>query len=376
MRLRKIIGQVHLWMGLSSGVLVCFLGITGCLLAFQKEIDSLRINEQYVLPLDKPMLPPSILKKHAADALPGKQLHSITYGARDKSTVVSSYHRNPDYYYLVYVNPYSGNVLRVRDMQSDFFRVVLDGHFYLWLPPAIGKPIVATATLIFLLLLISGIVLWWPKNKAARKQRFSLKWQASWRRRNYDLHSVLGFYACVVLVLIAVTGLVWGFEWMAKGVYRISSVGKAAPVYYEVHSDVSSKKDAAVHPEDLLYYRFAQELPRGGSLELHFPEQDSSAIEVAVNPDESTYWKTDYRYFDRYSLAELSVRHSYGRLQDAHFADKLARMNYDIHVGAIGGFTGKLIAFFSSLIAASLPVSGFLIWRGRRKKSLKNNSWK
>jgi uncharacterized iron-regulated membrane protein len=376
MQLRKIIGQVHLWLGLSSGVLVCFLGITGCLLAFQKEIDSIRINEQYVLPQQRPMLAPAALKMSAAAVLPGKQLHSITYGGRDRSAVVSSYHRNPNYYYLVYLNPYSGNVLRVRDMQSDFFRVVLDGHFYLWLPPAIGKPIVASATLIFLLLLISGIVLWWPKNKAARKQRFSLKWQASWRRRNYDLHSVLGFYACVVLVLIAVTGLVWGFEWMAKGVYRISSGGKAAPAYYEVHSDLRNEKDAAVHPEDLLYYRFAPELPRGGSLELHFPETDSSAIEVAVNPDESTYWKTDYRYFDRYSLAELSVRHSYGRLQDAHFADKLARMNYDIHVGAIGGFTGKLIAFFASLIAASLPVTGFMIWRGRRKKALKNNSWK
>ncbi|MCK7554360.1 PepSY domain-containing protein [Chitinophaga sedimenti] len=43
-------------------------------------------------------------------------------------------------------------------------------------------------------------------------------------------------------------------------------------------------------------------------------------------------------------------------------------MNYDIHVGAIGGLTGKFIAFFASFICASLPVTGFLVWWGRRKK--------
>ena len=44
-------------------------------------------------------------------------------------------------------------------------------------------------------------------------------------------------------------------------------------------------------------------------------------------------------------------------------------MNYDIHVGAVLGLPGKILAFFASLIAASLPVTGFVIWWGRRKKS-------
>jgi uncharacterized iron-regulated membrane protein len=44
-------------------------------------------------------------------------------------------------------------------------------------------------------------------------------------------------------------------------------------------------------------------------------------------------------------------------------------MNYDIHVGAIGGLTGKIIAFIASLVCASLPVTGFLIWWGKRRKS-------
>jgi len=49
-------------------------------------------------------------------------------------------------------------------------------------------------------------------------------------------------------------------------------------------------------------------------------------------------------------------------------ADKIVRMNYDIHVGAVLGLPGKFLAFFASLVAASMPVTGFCIWWGRRKK--------
>ncbi|NLE31428.1 MAG: PepSY domain-containing protein [Bacteroidales bacterium] len=44
-------------------------------------------------------------------------------------------------------------------------------------------------------------------------------------------------------------------------------------------------------------------------------------------------------------------------------------MNYDIHVGSIGGWAGKFLLFFVSFFIASLPVSGFLIWWQRRKKT-------
>jgi uncharacterized iron-regulated membrane protein len=43
-------------------------------------------------------------------------------------------------------------------------------------------------------------------------------------------------------------------------------------------------------------------------------------------------------------------------------------MNYDIHVGQILGLTGKIIAFLASLICASLPITGFIIWWGKRNK--------
>ncbi|MBC8988152.1 PepSY domain-containing protein [Pedobacter sp. N36a] len=101
---------------------------------------------------------------------------------------------------------------------------------------------------------------------------------------------------------------------------------------------------------------------------MHVPDHAKSAIKVAINPDTDTFWKADYLYYDQYTLKEMEVRHSYGKLKNASMADKITRMNYDIHIGAIAGLPGKILAFLASLIAASLPITGFLIWRGRKKK--------
>jgi len=367
MTVKKVIVQLHLWLGFTSGLVVLFLGITGCILAFEHEIRSVTESYQYVEVEDRPYLPPSEIKKITDKNLPDKTIHGIAYHQPGNAIVASFY--SLEYYYLMYLNPYSGEVLKVKDMSSDFFRIIINGHFYLWLPAEIGQPIVATATLIFVLMMITGIILWWPRNKAARKQRFSIKWSAKWRRVNYDLHNVLGFYITWVAIFIALTGLMWGFQWFAKSVYWVSSGGKEMIEFYMPVSDKLAESNLDAPTVDVLWQRMAKEYPNVKVLEVHIPENDSSAIEVAANPDDDTYWKADYRYFDQYTLAEIPVTHMYGKLDEASVADRIVRMNYDIHVGAIAGLPGKIIAFIASLICASLPVTGFYIWWGRRKKA-------
>lgn len=371
MTVKKLIHTLHLWLGLTSGLVVFIISITGCLYAFQEEIGNATEPFRFVEARQVAMLPPSKLKDIARQALPGKHIHAVLYGDAGKAAQAIFYQFDPEYYYLVYLNPYTGEVLRVKDMERDFFHLVLDGHFYLWLPPAIGKPVVATTTLIFVLMLISGIVLWWPKNKTAAKQRFWFKWKEGmqWKRKNYDLHNVLGFYSSWVVIILALTGLIWGFEWFNNSVYRLAG-GTKSTLFQEA---ISARKPALALTNqapaiDRIWQRMRAENPTAKTLEVHVPDTDSSAISVNINTEAGTYWKTDYRYFDQYTLKELTVGHVYGRFNDAQFADKLIRMNYDIHVGAIGGLAGKILACCVSLIAASLPVTGFLIWRGRRRK--------
>lgn len=368
MDIKKIVGKIHLWLGISSGLVVFIISVTGCIYAFQAEIQNLTQSYRFVAYEEKPVLPPSQLAAIASKELPGKKIHAVLYAKPGKAAQVIFYDFDPEYYYFVYLNPYSGEVLKVKDENADFFRIVLMGHFYLWLPPVPGQLIATSATLIFLVMLISGLILWWPKNKKATKQRFRIKWSAKWRRKNYDLHNVLGFYITWVAIILAATGMVFGFQWFAKGVHRIAG-GKKELMYIEPTSDTTKMISQVDIPAgDKLYYKLRLENPTAEVMEVHVPESKTAPILVTVNQEDGTYWRTDYRYFDQYTLQELPVNHIYGRLDEANTADKLLRMNYDIHTGAIIGLPGKILAFFASLIAASLPITGFYIWWGRRNK--------
>jgi len=370
--IKKAIVKIHLWLGLTSGLVVFIVSITGCLYAFQAELQELTQPFRRVDKQDLPLLPPSELEAIAINELPGKKIHSAIYEkGGDRAAVVSFYDFDPLYYYLVYINPYDGRVLKVKNMSHDFFYQVLQGHFYLWLPATIGQPVVATSTLVFVIMLITGLVLWWPKKNKA-KQRFTIKWSAKWRRKNYDLHNVLGFYTTWIALILALTGLVWGFEWFANSVYQLAGGDK---ILYEEQSSFKVSDDVVEKPLDKLWIKLKNENPNVDILEVHFPTSDTTSLAVTINPDRKTYWKADYRFFDQYTLEEIPSNQIYGKFSEASAADKLIRMNYDIHTGALLGLPGKILAFFASLICASLPVTGFCIWYGRKyKKTEKRKS--
>jgi uncharacterized iron-regulated membrane protein len=366
--LKKAIGKIHLWLGLSSGIVVFIIAITGCLYAFQEEIQNYTEEYRFVAKENKPFLLPSQLEQIARKELPNKALHAIKYNGSGKSAEAIFYHYEPTYYYIVYLNPYTGKVLETANMDEGFFRFILDGHFYLWLPHEIGQIICASATLIFLMLILSGLYLWFPKNKNAVKQRFSFKWKktTTWKRKNYDLHNITGFYVFLIALVFAVTGLVWGFQWFAYSYYTVLG-GEKSLLYEDPVSTESAVR--ATKPLDKIWMQMQKEYPDAKSIEVHPPENDSTSIAANANPEEGTYWKTDYRYFDQYTLKEIEVKHLFGKYSNAAVSDKLMRMNYDLHTGAVLGLAGKIFAFLISLLIATLPVSGFYIWWGRNKKS-------
>ncbi len=370
MTAKKVIGKLHLWLGLASGLIVFVVALTGCLYTFQAEIQDATQPYRFVQAETRPTLPPSKLREIADTQLPGKHAHSVNYAEPGRSVAVIYYSLSDTYYYGVYLNPYTGKVLSVINYNETFFRWVLNGHYYLWLPPTIGQPIVATATLVFVLMLVSGLVLWWPKNRNAAKQRFSVNWSARWRRVNYDLHNVFGFYVLIVGLVLGLTGLVWGFQWFAKAVYWSTSGGKALAMYAEPLSDTIRMGIQRNQPAtDLLWRRLVKQEPALKSVEVHFPETKAGSILISTNTLNDNTSRTDFRFYDQHTLAEQTVTHPYGRYDRASTADKIARLNYDIHTGAVWGLPGKLLMFFASLICASLPVTGTIIWWGRRSKA-------
>ncbi len=377
---RKYIRLIHLWLGLASGLVVFIIAVTGCILAFEHEIKHYTQPWQYVQQEDKPFLLPSQLRAIAEQRIygdsagyPGKQITAVQYCGSKKAAIVT-YSQSKAGVTLLYMNPYNGTVQKEKILNNDFFRIVLGIHFYLLLPPDIGRPLVASSILIFVVLLISGMILWWPRrwNKKSFKQGYTIKRGASFKRTNYDLHNVLGFYSLFFTLILALTGLVWGFEWYEKGLYKITSGGKTLEKLKRPLSDTTSNTALYQHPEDVLFLQAAKQHDLSDArFQLTLPAKSSDPFTTNYNPSQSTYYKREFRYYDRNSLQELKGEGIYAKAyKEATAADKLYRMNYDIHVGAIAGLAGKILAFFASLVAASLPVTGFLIWWGKRKKAV------
>ena len=379
---RRINDWLHLWLGLSSGLVVFIVSITGCIYVFEKDIRDFTQPYQFVEKQAKPFLPPSqltaIARNHAFGQMPDTgayRIKSIQYGDAGRA-VIAAYQTKKTGYVMIYMDPYTGKVLKDKVLEKDFFRLVLAGHFNLWLPKKIGETVVASAVLIFVLLLITGLVMWWPKKlkKAHVDKSFKIKWKATFKRLNYDLHNVLGFYVMLVGLVLALTGLVWGFEWYNKSLYWVTSGGRSLPGK-EVHkSDTTKIVSLATSAQIDKLWLMLRPASKNviGSVQIQLPMKKDDVFAVVTNTEHDTYYRRQFSRYDQYSLLKLEMKGVFAKdFDEASGADKLNRMNYDIHVGAILGWPGKIMAFFASLICGSLPITGFIIWWGKRRKKLR-----
>jgi len=373
------IGQLHLWLGLGSGLVVLVVSITGCLFVFQREITEALHKEWYYIPANRQPLSLVVLQQKAEHALGYPVSSIITFRDPAHTWEFMAYKENDtaltifgaiDYYASVFLNPYTGEVTGRRDYKYDFFMVVKYLHWSLLLSTPYGQPIVGWSTVLFVILLITGLVLWWPKKwtKAYRERSFTIKRKASLRRRNYDLHNVPGFYSMVPALIIAITGLVffWPPKLAAPPVLRSDSTAVAGLTSAKTGSTAGLAATAsAATPLDKAWQMTRAELPQAARMMLSPAAGKEGVIYVYAYKDDETYYGYDLLQYDRYSgrLLNHQKNASKSRFQ------RLVETNYDVHVGAIGGLTGKIIAFLASLICASLPVTGFLVWWLKRNRA-------
>ncbi|MGA0555837.1 PepSY-associated TM helix domain-containing protein [Larkinella sp. VNQ87] len=380
---RRINEWLHLWLGLFSGIVVFVVCLTACFWVFRYEVWYFTESYQRVPAQNRPFLAPSVLLQKAGAFVrqtEGKTVTftGITYGSPHKSAFVL-YKPSKEKIHQVFLNPYTGAIIHHKKGPStaeSFFIFVRAGHRFFWLPPKIGSPIVGTGCLIFVITLITGLIWWYPKKwtKTTRAKSFTLKWRANWKRVNLDLHNVLGFYAFLVVLALTISGIVYSFRWFDSA-YHWLLTGRPQTHpngHHDDHPFSDTTRTARLYdkPEDQLWHRIRREHPGApGRLSISFPKAAKDPYEVAINPEEGTIYKTYERFFDQYTLKELPSEES-RRYEELSAGEKLYRMNFDIHVGQILGLPTRILAFFVSLIGASLPVTGFLIWWFRGRKSI------
>lgn len=371
---RKVAVKLHLCLGLISGIVVVVVCLTGGLYVFKDEITDLTQSWRFVSPRSTSILLPSQAVRIANTQMESDDKPTaLTYGESYDALSID-YFSSDKGMTTVYLNPYDGEIIKTvtkRKEDFDFFRFVLKGHRSLWLPSAIGKPIVGYSILLFLITLITGIVLWWPSKWSAKTivRNLKVKWKVGFARLNFDLHKVLGGYAALILIILSFTGLIFGLSWFSESVYFLTSGGQKLQPYTLPKSDTLQAVQHLPQSLDHLYNHLRTEEPKAKTLYFALPAQTDEVIRVSVVHKRGSYYRTDNLFFDQNTLEPLKGAGPYaGKYMEASTADRFRRMNLEIHDGRIGGITGKIIVCLASLIGASLPVTGFIIWYRKKRK--------
>jgi len=361
-RFKKLINKIHLWIGLGIGLIFFVIALSGSIITWGPEITRI-IYKQDIEPMDKPFVSVSALKSKINNVFPEGDFRTVLF--QNHSSTVNILLYAPGTYYYAFMNPYTGELVHLQDMKTGWYSHLVSLHRNLLLGD-IGRNIVHWVTLLTLFMLITGIVLWWPNKKTERASRFKLKWNVSPKILNYDLHNVLAFYASWVAIFIVVTGLFWGFEFIRSSLRSITQEDQNkydVPISNE--NGISNLNLSNLLDSLAISY---QERYDDKLIRVDYPHGKTEAIHITIIDPDLLGYNTDHHYFDRYTGKRINGNFQVGLYSESSSFNILNGLVYDIHFGRIGGFAGRFLVFLTSLIMASLPITGFIIWFGRRNQ--------
>lgn len=372
---RRIVEWLHLWLGFGSGLILFVVCLTGVLFVFHDEVNDLvNRDKSYVVVPEKPLRvsPDSILANFAmqypktnaslytefADPRKASKIMCFTKGHKTHSMLGMG---------TAYANPYTGEILGL-DNTYGIFRLLAGIHTSLLLGKT-GTYLVEISTVIFLIELITGLIWWWPKKwtKSTRKKSFSIKWSASWKRINIDLHNVLGFYALPLALVLTVTGLVLSYKPVKDVVFSAFGAKntEVKPIFQQLpHAD--SLRTAL--PLNVLLKDYRPQLEDYEQLTFGIPNPRSGAVMVRLEKESSMVtYRGNRNYVNVYTGEPLN-----NLSPEAIKLAEMSNMNIKLHIGTWYGLSAKIITFIVCLICTALPVTGYIIWYNRKFK--KTNS--
>ena len=393
--MKKIFRKIHLWLSVPFGLIITLVCFSGAMLVFENEVNEwFRRDLYYVETVKESPLPMDKLLEKVATTLPDSVSVTGVSISSDPGRAYQVSLSKPRRASL-YVDQYTGEV-KGKSERSGFFMFMFRMHR--WLLDSMnpgnegifwGKMIVGVSTLLLVFVLISGIVIWWPRTRKALKNSLKITATKGWKRFWYDLHVAGGMYALIFLLAMALTGLTWSFPWYRTAFYKVFGVEvqQRAAQGHEQKSD-AQKRDTklAAHREKK---REGNEVRKGERSRR--PENNHSDMYSVTSP--FVYWQEIYdklgrqnpEYkqisissgtasvsFNRFGNQRASDRYSFntdnGEFTETNLyqhQDKSGKIRgwiYSVHVGNWGGMLTRILTFIAALIGASLPLTGYYLW--------------
>ena len=375
--MRKLFSKIHLWLSVPAGIFIAVICLSGAALVFEQDVMQAlhpRIYRSAPPAAGQAFLPPSELVARLRTQVPDSlQLTSLQLPGRADGVCMAQFKGTGKK--TLSVNPYTGEV-NGWTPTSPFFQTMRKLHRWLLNPPAsrgeqsVGKMLVGVATLLMVFILLSGLVIWVPRTVRALKNRLRVSCRRGWHRFWYDSHVALGFYATLLLLLMALTGLTWSFGWYRTAAYALFGGSEQAPrqsAATEVssarkgHGDRNGRKGADYTAWDAALTQLRQQYPRYRSITL-------SAGKAQIVPvSAGSMRQADTAEFDVRS-GELTSLTPYA---DRPRSQTLRGWFYALHTGTWGGMVTKILYFLAAFIGGVLPLTGYYLWLKRRRRQRK-----
>ncbi len=408
--LKKIFFQIHWFLGITAGLILSIMGVTGAIYSYEQPIQKWLNPDSYTVQVEKQdKLTPAELYQHFQKTDPEMKINSITV-AKDPtvSSSINIVKEGARKGYTMMINPYTAEVLP--EVKSrEFFKFIEQLHRNLTVGP-VGKQITGACTLMLLIFIFSGLYLRWPK-KHSFKQWFMIKPQLKGRNFIWDLHAVVGTWVVVFFLIIACTGLTWSYGWWRSGLYTVMGVeqqkeskGEAEKPRdgeergkregSEPRNSATSNREKAISAND---HGAAGEQQRGEKREKKglSPEQINLALSQSWNGFNAQVGR-DYSSITlnvpkkangelEISFVDVIPQHERARnkatfdyqasaikkmeiYEDKKLNEKIMSSILPVHRGS---FFGPVYQFFAMLAALSMPlffITGWMLYLKRRKQ--------
>jgi uncharacterized iron-regulated membrane protein len=211
--LRKALFQVHLWIGIALGLYVLMISLTGSAIVFRNEVYNAASRGPRLVTVSGPRLTHDQLRDAALRAYPRYKVSFIWDAARPNQppnrAIEIWLDRNGDRKERLF-DPYTGqDVGESRPYAIQLLAWLADLHINL-LAGDRGRLINGVAAIFIVLLAITGAVVWWPGVRTWRSA-LAIHRGSNWKRFNWDLHSVVGFWMLPVVFVFGFVGIYAGF---------------------------------------------------------------------------------------------------------------------------------------------------------------------
>ena len=381
--MRKFFAKIHLWLSVPLGILVSVICLSGATLVFEQEIPRALDPQLYrgAPPEGVQPLAPSQLAARIREQMPDTlKLSSLQLSGDPREACMAGFEGAARR--TLSVNPYTGEV-NGWTKKYGFFQTTRKLHRWLMDAPAakgqpsIGKGVVGVTTLLLVVILVSGLAIWVPRTRKALKQRLKVSCTNGWRRFWYDSHTVLGFYAALFLLAMALTGLTWSFGWYREAAYSLFGGGAQQTAASSQPAKGNSVRPArggeggrgvetAAEPFDYAVWDGVLD-----ELKMRYPVYKTITLNernARIVPDPHTSMRrTDTARFDPRDGRIEGV----DRYRDAPRSQSLRGWFYAFHTGSWGGMTTKILYFLSALIGGTLPLTGYYLWLKKRRRTAK-----